>query len=242
MSGRVLSLTSVDGDGNPDPLPWDCCRFPGPTTYRFQASCITVGELVMAIAPDETFDVFLSHAHSDAEVVEELGVWLTDEARLKVWLDKWVLVPGEHWQQGMARGLDQARTCAVCVGVHTPKGWFREEIERALNRQTRDSTFRVIPVILPGGSHDLVGNFLELRTWIDFKNGIHDHYARHILVSGIKGIAPGRNPYKHTDIDTALTLVRAKLVGINILLKEQLIDNKIALEFQQKLIERYIEL
>jgi hypothetical protein len=196
----------------------------------------------MAIVPDETFDVFLSHAHSDAEVVEELGVWLTDEAKLKVWLDKWVLVPGEQWQQGMARGLDQARTCAVCVGVHTPKGWFRKEIERALNRQTRDSTFRVIPVILPGGSYNQVGNFLELRTWVDFKNGIHDRYALHVLISGIKGIAPGRNLHKRTDIDTALTFVREKLVGLSILRKEQLIDDKIAIEFQQKLIDRYIEL
>src|SRR5262245_30677182 len=102
MSGRVLSSMSVDGDGDPDPLPWDGFTFPGPTTYRDQPSCSTVGDLVMAIALDETFDVFLSHAHAAAEVVEELGVWLTDEAGLKVWLDKWVLFAGEHWEQGMA--------------------------------------------------------------------------------------------------------------------------------------------
>jgi len=85
----------------------------------------------MNAQPDEPFDVFLSHAHTEAEVVESIGIKLEDEAGLRVWLDRWVLVPGEHWQQQMAKGLDQAKTCAVCVGSNTPAGWFREEIERA---------------------------------------------------------------------------------------------------------------
>lgn len=46
----------------------------------------------------EIFDVFLSHAHLDAEIVESLGSKLEDIEGLRVWLDKWVLVPGEHWQ------------------------------------------------------------------------------------------------------------------------------------------------
>jgi hypothetical protein len=140
----------------------------------------------------QKFDVFLSHAHEDAEIVERLGVKLTDEARLRVWLDKWILIPGEHWQQQMARGLEQAETCAVCVSRETSNGWFREEIERALNRQAKDPKFRVIPIVLPNGDRTVVDNFLELRTWVDFKVGIDDHYAFHVLISGIHGRAPGR--------------------------------------------------
>src|SRR5262245_36037838 len=194
----------------------------------------------MTMASDEIADVFLSHAHSDAEVVEELGVWLTDEAKLKVWLDKWILVPGEYWQQGMARGLDQARTCAVCIGAQTPKGWFREEIERALNKQVRDNTFRVIPVILPGGDRNLIDNFLELRTWVNFKNGLYDQSALHILVSGIKGIVPGRSSYERRDTETAFISCREKLVKLRGLHQDQLIDDSIAHEYQRKLLNRYI--
>src|SRR5919109_1591030 len=96
---------------------------------------------------DETFfDVFLCHAHVDAGFIELLVARLADEAQFRIWLDRWILVPGEHWQQEMAKGLEQAKTCAICIGQHTPKGWFREEIERALNRQTKDNSFRVIPV------------------------------------------------------------------------------------------------
>ena len=77
--------------------------------------------------------------------MELIAVKLQDKYGLKVWLDRRVLIPGEHWQQEMARGMDQAKTCAVCIGGNTPSGWFREEIERALNRQTREKALRVIP-------------------------------------------------------------------------------------------------
>jgi hypothetical protein len=134
------------------------------------------------------FDVFLSHAHVDAASVAKLAARLVDEGKVCVWLDKWVLVPGAHWQQEMAKGLNQARTCVVCVGKQTPRGWFREEIERALNRQTNDSSFRVIPVILPDGDPASVDSFLELRTCVNFSGGLEDPEAFHILVSGIKDV------------------------------------------------------
>jgi TIR domain-containing protein/FHA domain-containing protein len=149
--------------------------------------------------PVDTYDVFLSHAHLDAEAVESLGSRLVDEGHVRVWLDRWVLVPGQHWQQEMAKGLDHATACAVCIGSHTPEGWFREEIERALNRQTKDREFRVIPVILPDGDPRLVDSFLELRTWVDFRKGLKDRYALHLLLSGIRGVQPGRYPSERHD-------------------------------------------
>ncbi len=184
----------------------------------------------------DTFDVFLSHAHTDAEVVELLGIQLEDEAQLRVWLDKWILVPGEHWQQEMAKGLDEAKTCAVCIGRDTPKGWFREEIERALNRQTKDDSFRVIPVILPNGDPNVVDDFLELRTWVEFKQEINEGYALHVLASGIKGESPGRNPYQSVKADAKFDQVRMKLKRIRLLRSEQLIDDDIALDAQRRVL------
>lgn len=187
--------------------------------------------------PRHNFDVFLSHAHSDAGIVERLAEKLTDDAGLRVWLDKWILVPGEHWQQEMAKGLEEAATCAVCISQTTPKGWFREEIERALNMQARESSFRVIPLILPKGDSSVVDSFLELRTWVDFKEGIEDAYAMHVLTCGIRGKPPGR--YKPNDSGGELDLdgERAKLKAIRRLLDEQLIDENIALEYQRRILE-----
>ena len=185
------------------------------------------------------FDVFLSHAHVDADVVEVLGARLADEASLRVWLDKWVLIPGTHWQQEMAKGLEQAKTCAVCVGRSTPNGWFREEIEKALNRQTKDPAFRVIPVILPDGDRAVIDNFLDLRTWVEFRNGIGDVHAFHQLKSGVMGFPPGRPPALSSGSDE-IASVRDRLSRIRALRNEQLIDDDIALEYQRRILDQMI--
>ena len=80
--------------------------------------------------------------------MEELAKLLRDRG-LKVWLDKWVLIPGEDWQEGMAMGLDESGTCAVCIGSKTDKGWFRQEETQCAQSPDRGPEFRVIPVILP---------------------------------------------------------------------------------------------
>jgi len=143
----------------------------------------------------EHFDVFLSYSHMDAEWVEHLARRLEDEQCLHVWLDKWVLVAGQPWQQAMARGIDQADCCAVCIGEYTPIGWFKREIEKALDRQTKVPSFRVIPVLLPNAKRVNVDDFLELNVWVDF-HGSDQDYAFHVLVCGVKGIPPGRWPPK----------------------------------------------
>lgn len=190
--------------------------------------------------PRDPFDVFLSHSHPDGELVEALGIRLTDEAQMNVWLDRWILVPGNHWQQDMAKGLDQARSCAVCIGANTPKGWFREEIEQALNRQTKEAEFRVIPVILPTGNRDLVNDFLELRTWVDFSDGIDDGKAFHLLTSGIRGIPPGRYSPKPTLANSTILAIRESLSHIRELRHQRLIDDPVALEYQRRLLDKLI--
>lgn len=139
-------------------------------------------------------DAFLSHSHADAAWVEALARTLEDTRSLKVWLDKWVLVPGRSWQQAMARGLEEAKSCAICLGAETPDGWFQEEIERALDLQTRKPELRVIPVLLPDADASKVPGFVSLRTWADFRTGQDHDYALHVLCQGIKGEPIGRWP------------------------------------------------
>jgi hypothetical protein len=192
------------------------------------------------LPPEELFDVFLSHSHVDAEVVEALAVRLEDESNFRVWLDRWVLVPGEHWQQMIARALDQARTCAVCIGDRTPQGWFGEEVQRALNRQVRDPSFRVIPVLLPNSSTVNVDEFLELRTWVDFRNGTEDPTAFHHLVSGIQGTAPGRGPRGAEPADRLQEQIVEELRNLQQLRNLGLIEEIIYREAQRKVLEKVI--
>jgi TIR domain len=128
----------------------------------------------------------LSHSHEDAEWVEALARRLEDEQGFQVWLDRWKLVPGQSWQHAMAMSLTSAKSCAICVGGTTPSGWFKEELEAALNLQASRPSFRIIPVILPDGSDELMPLFLKLRTWADFRPGKDHDYAFHVIVQGIR--------------------------------------------------------
>jgi TIR domain len=155
------------------------------------------GSVGTPMAPEQKYDVFLSHPHQYGAFVEELAKRLEDEHGFRVWLDRWVLVPGVSWQQEMAKGLEDAQVCAVCVGKDTPKGWFQQEVEKALNRQASDTGFRVIPILLPDAPSDLtevMPTFLDLRTWVDFRQGADRNYAFHVLGQGIKGQPVGRWP------------------------------------------------
>lgn len=141
---------------------------------------------------NEIYDVFLSYSHSDEDWIEDIAQKLEEQEGLRVWFDKWILVPGEPWIQSIAIGLSQAKACAVFLGKDMPDGWFRQEIGRAKNRQAGNPAFRVIPVLLPDASEDHAVDFLNLNTWVDFRKPEKFDDAFHRLVSGIKGMQPKR--------------------------------------------------
>jgi hypothetical protein len=186
------------------------------------------------------YDAFLSHSHGDAEWVERLAKRLEDDGQFKIWLDRWVLVPGRSWQQEMARGLDEAGTCVVCVGADTPDGWFREEIERALDLQTKRSSFRVLPLILPGGSRDAVTDFLSLRTWVDFGADQDHERSFHVLCQGIRGLPPGRWPPHDAEGPDQLAQYKKQLMQLQEFEKLG-VREEVVVAFQRKILDQWWE-
>jgi len=143
------------------------------------------------------FDVFLSHNSKDKPAVETLARRLEDEAKVKPWLDKWNLVPGDPWQEAIEEALDQSGTCAVFLGPGGFGGWHHEEMRSALDQRVnqRERKFRVIPVLLPDAvmpERSKLPAFLSRLTWVDFRGGLDDGDAFRRLTAGIRGVAPGR--------------------------------------------------
>ncbi len=140
------------------------------------------------------YDVFLSHASADKPDVEHLARKLREEG-LEPFLDKWHLVPGERWMSGLKEALVESRTLAVFIGPRSGGGaWRTREVEAASVRAAREDSFRVIPVLLPGGDERAVeelSGFLELLTWVDFRAGLDNEEAFHRLLAGIRGEKPG---------------------------------------------------
>ncbi len=188
---------------------------------------------------EKLFDVFLSHSHHDAEWVESLATRLKEESNFNVWLDKWMLVPGRDWQPELSENLESTSCCAVCLGAQTPKGWFRQEIQKALNKQSQDPSFGVIPVLLPDADKKNADKyFLNLKTWVDFGPNSDPDYSFHLLSCGIKGVPPGRwDPNRSRNLGEP-DLLKASLRKLKEL--KDLIDDDVRKEFQRELITQHI--
>lgn len=107
-------------------------------------------------------------------------------------MDRWELIPGELWLQGLERGLASAKTCAVFVGKSGEGPWQQKEVAAALDRQANNPDFRVIPVLLPSASaKPELPLFLSGNMWVEFQDVLDDD-AFWYLECGIRGISPGR--------------------------------------------------
>lgn len=154
----------------------------------------------------EKYHVFLSHPHHYGDWAETLAERLEGQHGFRIWLDRWVLVPGQSWQPEIAKGLEEAKACAVCLGQKTSRGWFQQEVGKALNRQANDTSFRVIPILLPDAPTDpteIMPAFLDMRTWVDYREGSDPEYAFHVLAQGIKGEPVGRWPLSKRETPTS---------------------------------------
>ncbi|MEX1367082.1 MAG: TIR domain-containing protein [Nannocystaceae bacterium] len=136
---------------------------------------------------DARFDVFLSHNSADKPAVEAIALRLRDEAKLNPFLDKWNLIPGEHFIPALERALERSNTVAIFFGSHGEGNWHREEKLLALVHGAEQRERRIIPVLLSAARSRPVKGFLRSRTWVDLANA--DGFER--LLAGILGKEPG---------------------------------------------------
>lgn len=141
------------------------------------------------------YDAFLSHNSKDKALIEELAIWLEDEAEMKVFLDKWDLIPGESLQEALEKALNQSKCCVVFLGNAGLGNWHNEEMRSAIDERISNKSIRVVPVLLPGIStpnKENLPRFLKRLTWVEFDNDLKEEEARHRLKCGILGIPPKR--------------------------------------------------
>jgi len=138
-------------------------------------------------------EVFLSHTSADKECVKAIALQLKQHG-IQTWLDEWNLVPGQPWVDALGEALRECSGCIVFVGPGDSGPWHHEEVRSALHLATRNKSYRLVPVLLPGARReqlDRLPGFLANRTWVEFSKGIDDPVAIQRLVCGIQGREPG---------------------------------------------------
>lgn len=159
----------------------------------------------------DAYNIFLSHHSSDKPQIEQLAQWLRAEG-FTVWFDKWSLIPGRPWQEGLEEGLSQSRTIAVFIGVSGLGQWEVPEMRAALDQAARQKK-PVIPIFLPGCPENAeLPLFLRAYTWIDFRAGLDDPEARRRLRWAITGKSPFAQQEGTGDISASASTFLGDLV------------------------------
>jgi TIR domain len=118
---------------------------------------------------DDTYDVFVSYSRADGRHAAEIDSVLRDKG-LKTFFDRRNLAAGLPWVRALEQAIGAAKAAIVLIGPRGLGNIQQYERELAFVRQTRDSAFPVVPVILPETTTDPPFDFLRVLTWIDFSH------------------------------------------------------------------------
>lgn len=135
-----------------------------------------------------SYDVFLSYNWRDRLAVQTVAEVMLKQG-LSVYLDRWYIIEGRPWAQLLEEALDPCGSVAVFLGPNGMGHWQQREKILALDLQAQDSSFPVIPVLLPGADPAL--EFLSLNTWVDLRAGLDDPPSMSDLTAAIRGDSPG---------------------------------------------------
>jgi WD40 repeat protein len=117
--------------------------------------------------------VFISHEGVEADSARGLARKLRD-AGVAVWIDVDDLKPGKLWMSELEDAIVRASSFIIYVGSNGIAGWVDRELRLALERNTKDPSFRIYPVLGPGANPDLLPPFLRQHQWVDFRATIAD--------------------------------------------------------------------
>ena len=137
------------------------------------------------------YDVFLSYNSEDRAFVARLAQEL-ERRNCVCFVDQESLMRGQNWVSSLERALEESMAMAVCIGPHGMSGWQQREVGWALDRQTTDPKFQVMPILAPGSQPPR--GFLRLLTWFDLRAGDLDpaqldDLARVLLGADVKETA-----------------------------------------------------
>jgi len=120
------------------------------------------------------WDVFISHASEDKEsFVDPLARRLRDLA-VRVWYDKFTLVPGDRLTERIGEGLAKSR-CGLLVfsRAFITKPWPKYEISGLVNRFVEDNV-RLVPVWLDISRRDIADFNPALADLVAIKGNVRE--------------------------------------------------------------------
>ncbi len=137
------------------------------------------------------YDVFLSHSSDDKPVVQALAERLRADG-LRVWLDEWIIQPGDLISLKVEQGLEQSRTLILVMSAQAfASDWVSLERHTALFRDPTNQQRRFIPLLLDDTP---IKDTLKQFKYIDWRQQEPEAYRQLLSVCRPKPTAPVNTP------------------------------------------------
>ena len=112
------------------------------------------------------YDVFLSHSAKDKPAVRQLAARLRGDG-LRVWLDEWVIQPGDAISLAIEQGLESSRTLVLVMSKNAfGSDWVTLERHTAFFRDPTNQQRRFIPLRLDNSD---IKDVLRQFAYIDWR-------------------------------------------------------------------------
>ena len=157
------------------------------------------------MAASQTYDVLFSYARPDAKSVETVAHYLSDLG-LKVWFDKWSMIPGAPWQEAVGKAMYSASSVAFFLGPKGVSAPQKEELE-LLRQRMADQSKRVVSVVLPEANLDDLPPALRDLTVVDLHEGLDDVVELNRFVANIRGSTEASEVIQEKEIGDELLKV-----------------------------------
>jgi hypothetical protein len=144
------------------------------------------------------WDVFLSHSNRDKVRVRLLAESLRD-AGLRVWLDEWVVQPGDDIYAAIEHGLEFTKTLILCMSqAAIDSDWVKLERNTNIFRDPQNKERRFIPLMLEDCHAPAV---IRRLAYMDWRNEDSETLAKLIqLCQPPRKKVKARSRCKSTDI------------------------------------------
>ena len=111
--------------------------------------------------------VFISYSSKDREFVDRLAFALVAK-RIKIWLDKWEMHPGDSLIDKIQDGLTESGYLLVVLSENSVESeWCKKELNSGLMREIEEKKVHVIPIVIDDCKVPL---FLKEKLYADFRN------------------------------------------------------------------------
>ncbi len=110
--------------------------------------------------------VFISYSSKDSAFVDRLSIELVKK-RIRVWLDKWEMQPGDSLIDKIQNGLSDSSLLLVVLSQNSiASEWCHKELNSGLMRELNEKKVIVIPILLDECKVPL---FLQEKLYADFR-------------------------------------------------------------------------